>query len=75
MFSNQISATAVAPGNLLFYNHPYISIKVEQNIIVRVANSGDVQYAKTITDEMEASAMARGTGIAKRSPGCALRLL
>ncbi len=25
-------------------------------------------YAKTITDEMESSAMARGTGIAKRSP-------
>jgi hypothetical protein len=41
---------------------------VEQNITVRVANSGDVHYAKTITDEMEASAKARGTGIAKRSP-------
>ena len=25
-------------------------------------------YAKTITDEMESSAKARGTGIAKRSP-------
>lgn len=41
---------------------------MEQNIIVRIANSGDVHYAKTITDEMEASAKARGTGIAKRSP-------
>lgn len=41
---------------------------MEQNIIVRVANSGDVHYAETITAEMEASAMARGTGIAKRSP-------
>lgn len=41
---------------------------MEQNITVRVANSGDVHYAKTITDEMEASAKARGTGIAKRSP-------
>jgi hypothetical protein len=42
---------------------------VEQNnIIIRVANSGDVHYAKTITDEMESSAKARGTGIAKRSP-------
>ncbi len=38
------------------------------HIIVRVASSNDVQYAKTITDEMESSAMARGTGIAKRSP-------
>ncbi|HXL57628.1 MAG TPA: GNAT family N-acetyltransferase, partial [Chitinophagaceae bacterium] len=41
---------------------------VEQNIIIRVANSGDVHYAKIITDEMEASAKARGTGIARRSP-------
>jgi thiamine biosynthesis protein ThiC len=41
---------------------------VDQQIIIRVANSGDVQYAKTITDEMESSAKARGTGIAKRSP-------
>ncbi len=39
-----------------------------QNIIIRVANPGDEMYAKIITDEMESSAMARGTGIAKRSP-------
>jgi N-acetylglutamate synthase-like GNAT family acetyltransferase len=38
------------------------------NIIIRVANIGDLHYAKNITDEMEASAKARGTGIAKRSP-------
>lgn len=41
---------------------------MEQEIIIRVANSGDVHYATIITDEMEASAKARGTGIAKRSP-------
>jgi len=41
---------------------------VDQQIIIRVANSGDVHYASIITDEMEASAKARGTGIAKRSP-------
>ena len=41
---------------------------MEQNIIVRIANSGDVHYAETITAEMESSAKARGTGIAKRSP-------
>lgn len=41
---------------------------MEQNIIVRVANSGDTEYAQIITDEMESSAKARGTGIAKRSP-------
>ncbi len=38
------------------------------NIIIRVANIGDIHYATNITDEMEASAKARGTGIAKRSP-------
>ena len=41
---------------------------MEQKIIVRVAHSGDVSYANAITDEMESSAKARGTGIAKRSP-------
>jgi hypothetical protein len=39
-----------------------------EGIIVRVAIAEDVQYANTITEEMEASAKARGTGIAKRSP-------
>jgi N-acetylglutamate synthase-like GNAT family acetyltransferase len=41
---------------------------LEQQIIVRVAHSGDVHYSITITDEMASSAKARGTGIAKRSP-------
>ena len=39
-----------------------------QQIIVRVATPADKVYSKTITDEMESSAAARGTGIAKRSP-------
>jgi N-acetylglutamate synthase-like GNAT family acetyltransferase len=39
-----------------------------EEIIIRVANSGDIHYAETITTEMEESAKARGTGIAKRSP-------
>jgi hypothetical protein len=39
-----------------------------QNIVVRVATPADKCYAVTITDEMESSAKARGTGIAKRSP-------
>lgn len=39
-----------------------------QHIIVRVATPDDIHYSNTITDEMEASAKARGTGIAKRSP-------
>lgn len=38
------------------------------NIIIRVATAADTHFASTITDEMEASAKARGTGIAKRSP-------
>lgn len=37
------------------------------NIIVRRATAGDKHYAETITKEMEESAKARGTGIAKRS--------
>jgi hypothetical protein len=41
---------------------------VDQQIIVRVADINDVHFAQVITDEMESSALARGTGIAKRSP-------
>jgi hypothetical protein len=39
-----------------------------QQIIIRVAKPEDKVYSKTITDEMESSALARGTGIAKRPP-------
>lgn len=39
-----------------------------QNIIVRRATAADKHYAGAITTEMEESAKARGTGIAKRSP-------
>lgn len=43
---------------------------MENNIItIRVATPDDSHCATIITDEMEASAKARGTGIAKRSPG------
>ena len=38
------------------------------NITIRVAIPADSHYAVTITDEMAASAKARGIGIAKRSP-------
>jgi hypothetical protein len=38
------------------------------NLIVRLATVDDTKYAETITTEMEESAKARGTGIAKRSP-------
>ena len=43
---------------------------MENNIQVDilVANEKHEKYAQTICDEMEASAKARGTGIAKRSP-------
>lgn len=40
----------------------------QSNIIVRIAQIGDIIYAPIITDEMATSAQARGTGIAKRSP-------
>ncbi len=39
-----------------------------QQIIIRVATPDDKKYSTIITDEMESSAKARGTGIAKRSP-------
>jgi GNAT superfamily N-acetyltransferase len=39
-----------------------------QHIIIREANTGDTHYAIAITNEMESSAKARGTGIAKRTP-------
>jgi len=38
------------------------------DVIVRVAAPADAHYSYIITSEMEASAAARGTGIAKRSP-------
>lgn len=38
------------------------------NIVVRLALPGDKHYADAITTEMEESAKARGTGIAKRTP-------
>lgn len=38
-----------------------------KSIIVRIATADDKHYAATITTEMEESAKARGTGIAKRS--------
>jgi hypothetical protein len=40
----------------------------QANIIIRPATSADIGYAEIITAEMESSAKARGTGIAKRSP-------
>jgi N-acetylglutamate synthase-like GNAT family acetyltransferase len=39
-----------------------------QNIIIRIATPADKVYSNTITDEIEMSAKARGTGIARRSP-------
>jgi hypothetical protein len=41
---------------------------IEQNLIVRIADVNDVHYVLQITSQMEESAKARGTGIAKRSP-------
>src|SRR5215831_80992 len=68
MFSKHLQTRVATRHNFLSTFLTY-KIKVEQNnIIIRVANSGDTYYAKIITDEMEASAKARGTGIAKRTP-------
>ncbi len=40
----------------------------ESQFIVRLATDNDIKYANQICAEMESSAKARGTGIAKRSP-------
>lgn len=39
-----------------------------QHFIVQVATAKHLHYAETICNEMESSAKARGTGIAKRTP-------
>jgi hypothetical protein len=59
LVQHQISAPTVVP---VFVD------EIPVNVVVREAQASDVQYAKIITDEMEASAKARGTGIAKRTP-------
>ncbi|HEU0112978.1 MAG TPA: GNAT family N-acetyltransferase [Flavisolibacter sp.] len=65
-----ISETSQVYWYRIGYPTTYINsfYKLEQNIIIRVATQEDKIYATTITDEMESSAKARGTGIAKRSP-------
>lgn len=44
-----------------------------KNIIVRLATEEDGKFAKMITDEMESSAIIRGSGISKRSPASILK--
>jgi Acetyltransferase (GNAT) family len=41
---------------------------IQHNFIIRKATPADNIYANTISSEMEASAKARGTGIAQRTP-------
>lgn len=51
------------------FNQKNIFVKLKnQDLIIRVADERDVIYSEIITKEMEESAKARGTGIAKRSP-------
>src|SRR5882724_6921447 len=44
------------------------SMEKEQQFQILIANESHQDFAQIICDEMESSAMARGTGIAKRSP-------
>lgn len=56
---------------IVFYHLPFnfrFKLQNQHNIIVRLATADDTHYATVITHEMEESAKARGTGIAKRSP-------
>ena len=41
---------------------------MNEHFIIEVANEQHLHFAETICAEMESSAKARGTGIAKRSP-------
>ena len=59
--------TVFASG-LVIRSFQHQQIVDNQDIIIRIATAGDKVYSTVITDEMEASAKARGTGIAKRSP-------
>ncbi|HVI45945.1 MAG TPA: hypothetical protein VM802_13805 [Chitinophaga sp.] len=43
-------------------------METDEDIVVRIATPFDVDFALPIAAEMEASAIARGTGIAKRDP-------
>lgn len=42
---------------------------MDPDVIVRIAQPGDEKFALAIVTEMESSAKARGTGIARRTPG------
>lgn len=62
-------ANSCAIGHRVFVLiHNYRTKLNNHNLIVRLATADDKHYAGTITREMEESAKARGTGIAKRSP-------
>ncbi|HEV7621030.1 MAG TPA: hypothetical protein VGO09_04820, partial [Flavisolibacter sp.] len=66
---SEISPRYIGTGLVIrITNSNIYTIVDNQNIIIRIATSFDSKYADTITAEMESSAMARGTGIAKRSP-------
>lgn len=52
-----VSEETIIPGNI-----------PSEDIIVRPATAEDIPFAEEIAAEMESSAKARGTGIAKRSP-------
>ncbi len=47
---------------------PYFHLAFMEKFIINPATEKHLHYAETITNEMEQSAKARGTGIAKRSP-------
>ena len=40
----------------------------DQKFVIKIADASHQDFAQIIVDEMESSAKARGTGIAKRSP-------
>jgi hypothetical protein len=53
---------------ILQTNHQIMKEEPEGRVEIRIAQPADVKYVYPILKEMEDSARARGTGIAKRSP-------
>jgi N-acetylglutamate synthase-like GNAT family acetyltransferase len=59
---------AAVPDRLPSGRTKYLIKMEEERITVRLAKAADINFVKQITDEMEASAIARRSGISKRSP-------
>jgi len=56
---------ASSPASLSNYSSP---VKHRDQVVIRIATAANAPFSQQITEEMAASAQARGTGIARRTP-------